>query len=134
MEKSEKVAILAIGLNLVLFIKYTFAAISSSIALKAEAVHSISDAVASLTVFGGLKIAKRKTKPFPYGLYKVENLVSVIVALAIFYVGYGIVTEAIKGGVVELQRVWFAIASVLCIIGITYGFSRYTVSVRSGQN
>jgi len=130
MEKSEKVAILAIGVNLVLFIiKYTFATISSSIALKAEAVHSVSDAVASLTVFGGLKIAKRKTKSFPYGLYKVENLVSVIVALAIFYAGYEIVTEAIKDGGVELQRVWFAIVSVLCIIGITYGFSRYETKV-----
>ena len=130
MGKDEKVAILAIGVNLVLFgIKYTFAALSGSIALKADAFHSLSDVVASSTVFGGLIIARRKTKSFPYGLYKVENLVSVIVALAILYAGYEIATEAIKGEVVKLQNVWFTIASVLCIIVITYGYSQYATKV-----
>ena len=45
-----------------------------------------------------------KTRAFPYGLYKVENLVSVIVALAIFYAGYEIALEAIKGGGSSLQN------------------------------
>ena len=84
MEKGEKVAALAVGIHLVLFgIKYIFSTLSGSIALKADAFHSLSDVVASSTVFVGLIIAKRKTKSFPYGLYKVENLVSVGVALAI---------------------------------------------------
>lgn len=97
MEKSEKIAVFAICVNLALFgIKITFATLSQSIALKAEAIHSLSDVVASLTVFGGLILAKRKSKKFPYGLYKVENLVSIIVALAIFFAGYEIVTEALK--------------------------------------
>ena len=38
MEKGQKVALMAIGVNLVLFgLKYIFAALSGSIALKAEA-------------------------------------------------------------------------------------------------
>jgi divalent metal cation (Fe/Co/Zn/Cd) transporter len=84
MGKDQKVALLAIGVNLVLFgLKYLFAGLSGSMALKAEAIHSLSDVIASSTVFAGLIIAKRKTRSFPYGLYKVENLVSVVVALAI---------------------------------------------------
>jgi len=135
MEKGEKVAALAVGIHLVLFgIKYTFSTLSGSIALKADAFHSLSDVVASSTVFGGLIIAKRKTKSFPYGLYKVENLVSVMVALAIFYAGYEIVMEATKGVAVELQNIWLTIASVLCIIVITYGYSRYATKVGTEIN
>ena len=135
MEKGEKVAALAVGIHLVLFgIKYTFSTLSGSIALKADAFHSLSDVVASSTVFVGLIIAKRKTKSFPYGLYKVENLVSVMVALAIFYAGYEIVMEATKGIAVELQNIWLTIASVLCIIVITYGYSRYATKVGTEIN
>jgi cation diffusion facilitator family transporter len=130
MEKGEKVAALAVGINLVLFgIKYIFSTLSGSIALKADAFHSLSDVVASSTVFVGLIIAKRKTKSFPYGLYKVENLVSVGVALAIFYAGYEIVMEATEGIAIELKNIWLTIASVLCIIAITYGYSRYATKV-----
>ena len=135
MEKGEKVAALAVGIHLVLFgIKYIFSTLSGSIALKADAFHSLSDVVASSTVFVGLIIAKRKTKSFPYGLYKVENLVSVMVALAIFYAGYEIVMEATKGIAVELQNIWLTIASVLCIIAITYGYSRYATKVGTEIN
>ena len=135
MDKGEKVALFAIGINLALFgIKYAFSTLSGSIALKADAFHSIADVVASSTVFGGLIIAKRKTKSFPYGLYKVENLVSVMVALAIFYAGYEIVMEATKGVAVELQNIWLTIASVLFIIAITYGYSRYATKVGTEIN
>jgi len=75
-EKGQKVALLAIGVNLVLFgMKYLFAELSGSMALKAEAIHSLSDVIAPSTLFAGLIIAKCKTKSFPYGLYKVENIV-----------------------------------------------------------
>lgn len=130
MEKGQKVALLAIGVNLVLFgMKYLFAMLSGSMALTAEAFHSLSDVIASSTVFAGLIIARRKTKSFPYGLYKVENLVSVVVALAIFYAGYEIAAEAIKGSPSELQNLGITIASVICAMAITYGFSRYEARV-----
>lgn len=135
MEKGEKVAALAVGIHIVLFgIKYIFSMLSGSIALKADAFHSLSDVVASSTVFVGLIIAKRKTKSFPYGLYKVENLVSVVVALAIFYAGYEIAMEAFKGMAVELQNIWVTIASVMCVILITYGYSRYAIKVGTEIN
>jgi cation diffusion facilitator family transporter len=135
MDKGEKVALLAIGINLLLFgIKYAFSRLSGSIALKADAFHSLSDVVASLTVFVGLIIAKRKTKSFPYGLYKVENLVSCMVAVAIFYAGYEIVMEATEGIAVELQNIWVTIASVLCVMVIAYGYSRYATRVGTEIN
>ena len=130
MEKGEKVALLAIGVNLLLFaIKYFFSEMSGSIALRADAFHSLSDVVASSTVLGGLFIAKRKSRSFPYGLYKVENLASVVVALAILYAGYEIAVEAIHGGTVELQNVGATIASVLCAMGVAFIYSTYATRV-----
>jgi cation diffusion facilitator family transporter len=135
LEKSQKVAFLAIGVNLALFgMKYLCAELSGSMALKAEAIHSLSDVIASSTVLAGLIIAKRKIRSFPYGLYKVENLVSVIVALAIFYAGYEIAGEAVKGSTIELQNLWIGIAGMVCAMVITYGFSRYEARVGNEIN
>jgi cation diffusion facilitator family transporter len=131
MEKSDKIAVFAIGMNLVLFaLKFTFAVLSHSIALKAEAFHSLFDVVASLTVFGGLMLAKRKSKRFPYWLYKVENLVSIIVALALFFAGYEIIMGVLNSGAEhQLENVPTTLISVLCGIGITFVFSRYELKV-----
>lgn len=135
MDKGEKVALLAIGVNIVLFaVKYIFAGISGSIAMKAEAFHSLSDIIASLTVFSGLKLSKRKSKSFPYGLYKVENLVSIIVALAIFYADYEIVMEAIRGNGMKIQGIWYAILSMVFVMIVTYGFSKYEARVAKEIN
>jgi len=130
MGKARHVALLSIGVNLFLFgLKYSVALLSGSMALRAEAIHSLTDVIASLTVFAGLIIARRKTPAFPYGLYKVENLVSVIVSLAVFYAAYGILMEAMSGSALELQNVEIAIASMGLAMAITYGFSRYEMRV-----
>jgi predicted Fe-Mo cluster-binding NifX family protein len=42
--------------------------------------------------------------------------------------------EATKGIAVELQNIWLTIASVLCIIVITYGYSRYATKVGTEIN
>jgi cation diffusion facilitator family transporter len=126
MEESERIALLAVALNLVIFgIKYVSAAVSGSIALRAEAFHTLADLVSSLTVFTGLKIAKRKTKSFPYGLYKIENLMSVIISLVILYTGYEIVIEVISTISIELRNPGFAIISLLFATMITFWFSGY---------
>jgi cation diffusion facilitator family transporter len=130
MEKGQKVALLSIGVNIFLFgMKYFFALQSGSMALKAEAIHSLADVIASATVLVGLVIARRKTRAFPYGLYKVENLVAVLVSLAIFYAGYEIVMESLVGSVVPLQHVESAIACMVCAMAVTYGFSRYELRI-----
>ena len=135
MEQGQKVATLAIAVNLVMFAtKYMVAGLSGSIALKAGAFDSMSDVVASSTVFVGLVIARRKTKSFPYGLYKVENLVSVVVALVILFIGYEIIKEAIGERVVRLQNVPLAIGSLVGIVTIGYVFSRYEARVGKALN
>jgi len=128
-EKSEKIAALSVFINIILLaIKYTFAMLSGSVGLAADAIHSSSDVMASLTVFAGLKISKRKSKRFPYGLYKVENLVSLIIALAILFAGYEIARKALFGGDGStLRRIPLAIMAEVLVIGITLAFSVYEI-------
>jgi cation diffusion facilitator family transporter len=90
------VALYAFILNICLAIlKAAIALSSGSLAISASAVDSAIDSVASLAVLGGLKLSTRKTKAFPYGLYKIENIISVIVALFIFMAGYEILRKAL---------------------------------------
>ena len=67
---------------------------SGSLALAAETVHNLVDLTASVAVLIGLKLAYRKSKSFPYGLYKVENVVAVLIAFSVLFTGYEIVREA----------------------------------------
>ena len=127
METSEKVALFSILVNVFLVIfKYVLAKISGSLALVADAVHSLSDVISSGAILIGIKISKRRSSSFPYGLYKVENLISLVVAFLILGAGFEIVKQTFsKGGVTYLRQIPIAIIGVCVTIIITYLFSRY---------
>ena len=126
-EESERIGFYSIGVNILLVgIKYSLAVFSGSIALVADAIHSLSDVVSSATVLAGIKISKRKSKIFPYGLYKVENLVSLVSSLFIFFAGYEIAVNVFsEEQKLNVGRVPVAMAGVFLSILITYTFSRY---------
>ena len=85
----------SIGVNLVLsLINLGIAIASGSLAVAAEMLHNLVDLLASVAVLVGLKISQRRSQSFPYGLYKVENLVAVGVAGLIFFTGFEIIREA----------------------------------------
>ena len=86
----------SIGVNLGLsLLNLGIAAASGSLAVASEMVHNLVDLMASIIVLIGLRISQRRNKSFPYGLYKVENVVSVMVAGLIFFTGYEIIREAL---------------------------------------
>lgn len=133
MEKGEKVGLFSIGVNVLLVAtKYSLALLSGSVALVADAIHSFSDVISSVTVFTGIKISKRKSAKFPYGLYKVENLVCLISSLFIFFAGYEIVqTVLFKEESLKPEFLPYAMAGVLATMAITFFFSRY--ELREGK-
>ena len=127
MEESERIGLYSIGVNILLVgIKISLAVFSGSIALVADAIHSLSDLVSSATVLVGIKISKRKSKIFPYGLYKVENLVSLVSSLFIFFAGYEIAVSVFSGEQgLNIGRLPVALAGVVLSILIAFTFSRY---------
>ncbi len=96
MNKLERTAILSTLANIFLsVIKLVAGLLFSSIALIADAMHSFTDIIGSLAVFFGIKFSTIKSKRFPYGLYKLENLISLFVSLLIFYAAFEIASDAL---------------------------------------
>lgn len=98
LERDKKAALVSIGVSAFLaVIKYLIGILSGSIALIADAIHSLTDVISSIGVFIGLKISSREpTTEFPFGFYKIENIASLFLALAIFYAGYEIILTSIE--------------------------------------
>ena len=93
---ASRVAWASIALNILLtLLNLAIAAASGSLAVAAEMVHNLVDLVASVAVLAGVKISERQSRAFPYGLYKVENVVAVGVAILIFFTGFEIAREAL---------------------------------------
>jgi cation diffusion facilitator family transporter len=69
-----------------------------SIALVADAVHTLSDAFTSGAVWLGLKVARRPAdETHPYGHGKAEPIAGKAVAIALFIVGAGIAYRSVDG-------------------------------------
>ncbi len=89
--EGKKLAVGSTALNVLLTaIKFSLYLITGSSALLAETVHSLTDVIGSLLVVGGLYLSEKKSEQFPWGLYKVENVVAVILACMIFLSAYEI--------------------------------------------
>ena len=86
----------SIGVNIILsLLNLGISIASGSLAVAAEMIYNLVDLAASVAVLIGLKISQRKSKAFPYGLYKVENIVALGVSALIFFTAYEIVHEAV---------------------------------------
>jgi cation diffusion facilitator family transporter len=127
MKTCTKVALLSCLVNgCLMTVKYLLGEVSGSMALKADAVHSLADVISSLSILGGILIADRKTKTFPLGLYKVENLVSLVSSLFIFFAAYEIAHEAFHASPMEtIKNPGLVIAGVISMLIAAYLYSRY---------
>ncbi|MGQ9688618.1 MAG: cation diffusion facilitator family transporter [Desulfobaccales bacterium] len=127
MEPGERLALISVAVNLtVTALKYFFGVFAGSLALLADAVHSTADVVSSASIWAGLRISRRKSKRFPYGLYKVENLVALGTSGLILLAGYEIFRTTLAGGeTIKAERLPYAVGGVILIGLILLLFSRY---------
>lgn len=86
---SMGVNVVLAGINLVVTLA------SGSLAMRAEMVHNAVDFLTAVAVLIGLKLSTRKSKEFPYGLYKLENVITVALAVMIFVIAYEIARDAL---------------------------------------
>ncbi len=133
-ESSGLLARVALGAALVNLLlaasKYLLGRYTGSLALCADALHSLTDVVGSVSVFVGLKFAERKTKSFPYGLYKLENLVALVTSAFIFLAAYEILHQAFHGeSIIIPARVPLAALGLLLMALATWAFSRWELSL-----
>ena len=96
MDTGKKIAAYSTGINIVLTVTKAFLALfSGSTAVLSEAIHSMTDVLGSLSVLIGISISRKKSHNFPWGLYKVENVVAIISALLIFLVAYELIKDTL---------------------------------------
>ncbi len=78
-------------------LKLVFGTLTNSIALQADAFDSMTDIVISLSGIIGFVFARKKpNEKFPYGYYKMENIISLIISLFIFLTAYNIIIQGLK--------------------------------------
>jgi cation diffusion facilitator family transporter len=131
----ERAALLSVLVAVALAaLKVGFAILSRSVGLLAESVHSSADALASGAVLAGLKISRRKSASFPYGLYKVENLVALGLAVLIFAAAYEIGRQAVLAEAREVTHIPGSLSALAVAILTTIVLARYKARVGKASN
>jgi cation diffusion facilitator family transporter len=123
-----RVALFSLLVNACLVaIKLAVSFFTGSLSIRADAVHSFIDIIGSAAVILGLIISGRKSKGFPYGLYKVENLVAIIIALLLFGTAYEVIHQAIfSPSEIHEFGVW-VLAVTAALVFVPFLFGRYEV-------
>lgn len=118
----EKAALYSSLTNLVLgILKGIIGIFSGSVALIADSFHSFSDIIASIAVFTGLRLSQRKAdEMFPYGYYKIESFVSLIVSVIIIVTGIRIALESFNAFVnpaaIEMPLISLSVAAISVVV------------------
>jgi len=125
-KEKKKIAIFSIIVNFTLsIIKIIGGTISGSASLTADGIHSLSDLAASFSVLTGIVIANKKAKDFPMGLYKVENLVALVSAFAIFFAGYEIARDVFFGEPMKITNLPIAVIAIIATVIITFLYANW---------
>lgn len=125
----------SITVNLLLIALHAVIAVASgSLAVTAELLHNFVDLASAVAVVIGLKLAMRKSPSFPYGLYKVENLVAAGLAILIFFTAYEVVSSALlEPAQTPNVDVWM-LALLVVTMAIPLAFSRLELRVARRSN
>lgn len=135
MNRKERTVVIAILANILLIaLKFSLAALSGSVALKASAWHSFSDLIPSLIVLTGLILSRKEDIEATRGISRIENIVAIVVSGFIFYVGIEIVQEVLSGKEETLTNVPLVAVISLVSIAITYFLARYQIYVGRETN
>lgn len=130
--KIERWGWYSIAVNILLALLHGFIAVrSDSLAVAAELTHNIVDLPAAVAVLIGLKLAGRKSKSFPYGLYKVENLVAAGLAAMIFLTAYEIARNALLATTAPVWVENWMLAAMISTAALPLVFSHF--ELRAGQ-
>ena len=114
---------------LLAIVKFTGALVTSSGALLADSLHSLTDSISSMFVTLGIFLSTRKSKRFPYGLYKVENLVSLIVSFLIIAAGIEIILRSLKSSqAVHNISTGLVITGLSILVSVLLGIYKIRVS------
>ena len=95
-------------------LKFLGGVLTGSLSLVGEALHSLSDSMASVIAYLSIKFSEKKHQRFPYGLYKLENIgaivISVFLILSAFEIGKRALTREV---IIKEEYLWIGLGVVL---------------------
>jgi cation diffusion facilitator family transporter len=111
---------ISIVINVCLFvIKYWAGIVSGSVAIIADAWHTLSDSLTSIIVIIGIKISKKPAdKEHPFGHERAELIGSLIIGVLLFIIAFEFVVESVKKLLNHQTVEYGLIAIVVTIISI----------------
>jgi len=99
--------------------------ISGSLAVFAELVHNLIDLLGAVAVLLGIRLATRRSRDFPYGLYKVESVVAVGLAGLVLVTGYEIARDAVFAPSAQVQAQPWMFVLLILTTALPLVFSRF---------
>ena len=121
--------LVSVILNLLLFVlKYYAGIASASLALIADAWHTLSDSLTSLVVILGIKLSSKKPdKEHPFGHGRWEQIAALIIAILLALVGVEFMKDAIAKlrGHEAADFGWLAYLATVASIVLKEGLARY---------
>lgn len=121
--------LVSVILNLLLFVlKYYAGMVSASVALIADAWHTLSDSLTSLVVILGIKLSSKKPdKEHPFGHGRWEQISALIIAILLALVGVEFMKDAIAKlrGHEAADFGWLAYLATVASIVLKEGLARY---------
>jgi cation diffusion facilitator family transporter len=111
---------ISIIVNIALFLlKYWAGVVSGSIALTADAWHTLSDSISSLVVIFGAKLASKKPdKAHPFGHGRWELISSIIIAIILVLIAIGFITDSISQLRIRESANFGTLAIVVTVVSI----------------
>ncbi len=131
--KKEHWALVSLGLNLLQsLLKLIGGLLSGSLSLIGDAIHSLSDASASLIAFLSIKFSQVKNERFPYGLYKLENIGAIVISFFLIFTAWEIIHRALKGEI-KIDKENLPIGIGIVIFSITTSLTLSFLERRAGK-
>lgn len=132
-ELGYREGVVSVVLNFFLFVlKYYAGTVSASVALIADAWHTLSDSLTSVVVILGVRLSARKPdREHPFGHGRWEQVSAVIIAILLAVVGWGFIEDSVaKLAVHESAQygMWAYVATLASIV-LKEGLARYAFHI-----
>lgn len=126
---------LSIVLNIVLFIiKYWVGVLSASVAIVADAWHTLSDTLTSLVVLISFKISSvPPDKKHPYGHGRAELIAALVVGILLAVVGFNFFVESIHRLIDRQAAAYGTLALIVIAASVVSKEAMAQVSIRAGR-
>ena len=131
--RKEHWALVALGVNLTQsLLKLVAGILTNSLSLTGEAFHSFSDSFVSLVAFFTIIFSERKSKKFPYGLYKLENVGAIVIGVLLLLVAYEVASRAFTQSVI-VKREYLDVGLAVVVFSLLSSLTLSFLERRAGK-